>query len=254
MRPRIGSGAGCRQLRSTASRRRGSRHRRSAIRPGANVVDQGFHLGVEALLLLTQKQCPPAQLAQRGQRGEADNVIVAAPRFQRRTRSNQGDWGQVLESCPDFVGCGEAQVAHLVQDRDPLSRRRPASDSDHPDCLDLPGTRLGHAGRCPRQCGSGSGDRVDGVGLAGPMSGLSVRSVDLDDSNAFASQVSGDAGAVGAGPFDADQVDVTECGEPRNQFGGSRQWWCRTFRLRGLLRSGRRQQQRGSRGGCQCRP
>jgi len=48
------------------------------------------------------------------------------------------------------------------------------------------------------------------------MPGLSVGSVDLDDSEALAGQVSGDAGAVGAGALDADQVDVTERGEPRD--------------------------------------
>jgi hypothetical protein len=60
------------------------------------------------------------------------------------------------------------------------------------------------AGGLPRQRGAGGGDRVDRIGLVLGPAGAPVGPVDLDQVDAFASQVAGQAGAVGAGALHPD--------------------------------------------------
>ena len=75
------------------------------------------------------------------------------------------------------------------------------------------------AGCGSAQRSSSSGDGVDGVGLAVAASGLTVGSIDLDHRDAFAAQVSGEPGAIGAGAFDTDPVDGPETLQPGNELG-----------------------------------
>lgn len=94
------------------------------------------------------------------------------------------------------MGRAEHDVAQLVEDRDPLITSRAASDRDHPDRLDVAGPRLRQSGRRAGERGASSGDRVNSVGLAGPMTGLTVRAVNLDDIDALAGKVSSEAGPI----------------------------------------------------------
>jgi len=55
--------------------------------------------------------------------------------------------------------------------------------------------------------GPGGGFGVDGVGPAVSAAPLTVRAVHLDNRDAFAGQVAGQAGAVAAGALDADPSD-----------------------------------------------
>src|SRR6056297_1271646 len=56
-----------------------------------------------------------------------------------------------------------------------------------------------------------------GIPVAVPMTGLAIRSVDLDDVDAFAGEMSSEAGTIGAGALDTDQADLTEACQPGDQ-------------------------------------
>jgi hypothetical protein len=62
--------------------------------------------------------------------------------------------------------------------------------------------------------GSSGADGIFGIALASPASTLTVRAVDLDDPDAGLVEVAGETGAIAAGAFDADQLDVAERPEP----------------------------------------
>jgi hypothetical protein len=80
------------------------------------------------------------------------------------------------------------EVLHLDDGLDPRLARRDFGDDERSDGLGGPVTGLRVALRVPRQRRSSGLDRVQGVGLARVPSGLSVRSVDLDDVDSLASQ------------------------------------------------------------------
>jgi hypothetical protein len=89
--------------------------------------------------------------------------------------------------------------------------------SERPDGLHHAIARL----RCP---GSGTslnspsgGYRVGRVGLADLAASTAIRSVDLDDLQTLSGQMTGQAGAVGAGALNTDRDDIAVAGEPAKQ-------------------------------------
>ena len=56
-----------------------------------------------------------------------------------------------------------------------------------------------------------------GVGLALEPAALAVRAVDFDDADPLGLEMAGQPGTIGPGPFDADEVDGAEVGEPPQQ-------------------------------------
>ena len=56
-----------------------------------------------------------------------------------------------------------------------------------------------------------------GIGLTLAPPALSVGAVHFNDSNPFRLEVSGEPGAIGTGPFDADQLDGAEVAQPAHQ-------------------------------------
>ena len=124
-----------------------------------------------------------------------------------------------MEPGPDRLGGAQDQVTDLVQDFDAFIDCGSAGDHQHPDRFNVAVTMLCLAGCGSAQRSSSSGDGVDGVGLAVAASGLTVGSIDLDHSDAFAAQVSGEPGAVGACAFDTDAVDRPETLQPGNELG-----------------------------------
>jgi hypothetical protein len=56
-----------------------------------------------------------------------------------------------------------------------------------------------------------------GIGLAFEAPALAVGSVDFDDADTLGLEVSGQPGAIRAGPFDANQLDRTEVAQPAQQ-------------------------------------
>ena len=56
-----------------------------------------------------------------------------------------------------------------------------------------------------------------GVGLALAPSALALGAVDFDDADPLGLEVTGEPGAIGTRPFDADQLDRTEVAQPPQQ-------------------------------------
>ena len=81
---------------------------------------------------------------------------------------------------------------------------------------------LGLAGRGSGERSTRSCDRVDSVGLAVTAPGLAVGSIDLDHSDAFATQMSGEASAIGAGALDTNHLDRPEPLQPTDELGVAR--------------------------------
>jgi hypothetical protein len=124
-----------------------------------------------------------------------------------------------MEPGPDGFGGAQDEVTDLVQDLDAFIDCGSAGDHQHPDGFDVAVTMLRLAGCGSAQRGSRRCDGVDRVGLAVAVTGLTVWSIDLDHSDAFAAQVSAEPGAIGAGAFDTDAVDRPETLQPGNELG-----------------------------------
>jgi hypothetical protein len=62
-------------------------------------------------------------------------------------------------------------------------------------------------------------DRIEGIGLALTAAVLPVGAIDLDDPDTSCGDITGQSGAVAAGPFDADQGNGTEPAQPAQQAG-----------------------------------
>ena len=118
---------------------------------------------------------------------------------------------------PDGIGCGRDQVAHLVERLGPSLARRGPSHPQNPHGFDVSVPRLGLADGVAREGGTGGRDGVLGVGLALAPAALAIGAVDFDDTDAFGLEVTGQPGPIGTRPFDADQLDGAEVGEPPQQ-------------------------------------
>ena len=70
-----------------------------------------------------------------------------------------------------------------------------------------------------RLCGPGGLYGVEGVGLAGLAPGLAVLAVHFDDVDPGSSEMTGDAGPIGAGALHAHLGDLAECAQPGQEFG-----------------------------------
>ena len=81
----------------------------------------------------------------------------------------------------------------------------------------LPLPPLACAARSSRQHGACRLDRVELVGLAVAATLLPIRAINLDHGDARRREMTGQAGTVGAGPFDPDPLDRTERTQPRRQ-------------------------------------
>jgi hypothetical protein len=110
-------------------------------------------------------------------------------------------------------------VANLVQDGDPFIDRRATGDHQHPDRFDVAVTMLRLAGRRLRERGPCRSDRIDIIGLAVTVTGLTVRSIHLHDSDALATQMTREAGAIGASALDPDPLDRPEPSQPADELG-----------------------------------
>jgi hypothetical protein len=95
----------------------------------------------------------------------------------------------------------------------PLAARRP----QRPDRLDDAVASLGRGGRGPGQHRAGGGLGVDRIRLATLPAGAPVRPVDLHDRNPTVQQQPGQAGAIAAGAFDPDRLQVPVATQPAKQ-------------------------------------
>jgi hypothetical protein len=91
--------------------------------------------------------------------------------------------------------------------------RRP----QRPDGLHDAVASLGRCGGHTGQDGAGGGLGVDRVGLAALAAGASVWPVDLHHGDVLVQQVAGQAGAVAAGAFDPDRLQLPVPAQPAQQ-------------------------------------
>ncbi len=115
------------------------------------------------------------------------------------------------------LGGGRDQASHLVERLGPGFARRGPGDPENPHGLDVSVPGLGLAGGIAREGGPGGRDGVFGIGLALAPAALTVGPVDFDDADPFGPQVTSEPGAIGAGPFDTDQLDRAEVAQPPQQ-------------------------------------
>jgi TrwC relaxase len=160
-------------------------------------------------------QHPAAQDPQRGL-GGGHHRVRALPRrrAQRRRPGSQLLAGHALQTLPQLVRGGEAQMADLVESLDLGGAGRALGHHQRPDRLGVPVPGLGRAAGPAGQRGPGRLDGIQRVGLAGPAAGLAVGAVDLDYLHPCGPQVAGQPGSVGAGALHADPGHRPEPGQP----------------------------------------
>jgi hypothetical protein len=140
-----------------------------------------------------------------------------------------GDTAEVVaadaaQSVSQLVGRGEAEVADLVERRDPHRAGGAFRHDEGADGLDVAVAGLARALRSTGQRGPCCFHGVGGIRLAGAPASLAVGSIDLDHRDARGAQRSSEARPIGAGALDTDLVDGAEGEQPGEQLvvaGGS---------------------------------
>jgi hypothetical protein len=110
-------------------------------------------------------------------------------------------------------GC-ENQMPDLIQVLDADVATRTTGNQQHADRFHITVGRLGDPRGSTRQRRPSGFDRIEGVRLPTATSGLTVRSIDLDDREPAAAQMTSQAGPVSAGAFHTDTVNRSERRQP----------------------------------------
>ena len=150
--------------------------------------------------------------------GVGDDVGLAV-----RTKRRGGPCDMVsvdtAEAFSQVIGCGEAEVADLVQILDPDVATRATSDQQRPDRFHVTICGLRDSRRPARQRSPCRFDRVDRVGLADAAAHLAVGTIDLDHLDPAAAEMPSETGTVGTGAFHANSSDRPEPRDPVVQLG-----------------------------------
>ena len=121
------------------------------------------------------------------------------------------------EPGPQVIGAGQEQSPGLVDGPGALSGGAAPGDHQRPDRLHGTVPAFRRAAGPAGLRGPGRADRVQRIGFTLPAPVLPVRAVHLDDPDPGCGDVTGQSGAVAAGPFDADQGDGPEPAQPAQQ-------------------------------------
>nr|WP_230862863.1 hypothetical protein [Amycolatopsis camponoti] len=105
----------------------------------------------------------------------------------------------------------------LVGDLDPDPYCSSSRDPERADGLDVAVSVLRDSGRGAGQHGACCCFGIDRVGLAAGSPAPPVRAVDLDHPVPGLPGCAGQPGAVAAGAFDAEGVDMAQCAAPAQQ-------------------------------------
>ena len=130
---------------------------------------------------------------------------------------NEIGGGETLETAPDHVGGGVAELTHLVHSAQAPFSRRALCHEQHPDGLHVAVAGLWSTRRASRQDTTGRLDGVSGVGLSLLTTHLAVGPVDLDDFDAGALEEPGQPRAVGPGAFDTNLLHRAKATHPLEQ-------------------------------------
>jgi len=125
--------------------------------------------------------------------------------------------GEATELGSEVLGGGGDDGVHLVERPGAVLPGRELHQAKNPDGLDVSVPGLGFALGFSRQRRPGGGHGVQGIGLAPQASVLAVGTVDLDDGDGFAEQVTGESGARRSGALHPHLLDLSEAPEPRQQ-------------------------------------
>jgi hypothetical protein len=159
----------------------------------------------------------PSQLAQRDAGGVPGHV--AGPGPQRGEPGYQGGRGVPGEPGSQVIRAGQEQSPGLVDGPGAFSRGAAPGDHQGPDRLHRAVPALGGAAGPAGLRGPRGADRIEGIGLARPAPVLPVGATGLDDPDTSRGDITGQSGAVTAGPFDAGHGDGTEPAQPDWQAG-----------------------------------
>ena len=201
----------------------GDEERRSGVGPdaecgdqlGRGLIDQGLQDGVELGDLLFEGDGTPGEHP-KAELGERDDVALG-PGPIGRGSLEEVEHVEASELVSDGLGGGRNQTAHLVERLGPTLAGRCSGDAQNPHGFDVSVPGLGLAAGVAREGRPGSRDGILGIGLALEPAPLSIGTVDLDDPDLFTLETTGQAGAIGARPFDADQLDGAEVAQPAQQ-------------------------------------
>ncbi len=164
-------------------------------------------------------QHPKAEL------GERDDVALGSGPIGRGPLE-EVEHVEASELVSDGLGGSRDQTAHLVERLGPTFARRCSGDAQNPHGFDVSVPGLGLAAGVAREGRPGSRDGIFGIGLALAPAALAIGTIHLDDADPFVLKVTSEPGAIGAGPFDTDQLDRAEVAQPPQQllvsgFGGA---------------------------------
>ena len=182
---------------------------------GRGLFDQGLEDGVDLGDLLFEGDGSPGQHPQ-AELGERDDVAFGSGPIGRGPLEKVEDV-EASELVSDGLGGSRDQVAHLVERLGPTLPRRCSGNAQNPHGFDVSVPRLGLAAGVAREGGPGGRDGIFGIGLALAPAALAIGAVHLDDADPFVLKVTGEPGAIRAGPFDTDQLDGAEVAQPPQQ-------------------------------------
>ena len=107
-------------------------------------LHEGGELAVEAGVVGVDVDDAPAEGAH-GQLGGIHDGVTGRIGTQRSGLSGEGVDGDTTEAFPQLIGCGEAEVADLVEALDAHVASRAVGDEQRPDRLDVAIGGLRHA-------------------------------------------------------------------------------------------------------------
>ncbi len=125
--------------------------------------------------------------------------------------------GNPHKAFPQLIGSGVDKLTDLV---DRLGSRLACAAPRHhegADGFDIAVAGLGHPEGASGQGGPGRLNGVERIGLSLPRPLLAVGPVDFDHDEALSSEVTGEAGAIGACAFHPDQGDLSEGAHPATE-------------------------------------
>ena len=177
----------CRRRRRAGSRRCGCRRRRASSRLGAVACTSGASSRVEALGVGVDVDDAAAE-GVHGQLGGVHDGVTAAVGSQRRRGRERGLDGNATEPFPQLIGCGEAEMAELVEALDAHVAPGAVATSSARIASTLPSAVLAIPAARPDSAARAASTASMVSDLPCPAPRLTVRAIDLDHLDATAAK------------------------------------------------------------------
>lgn len=177
--------------------------------------DEGDDELVKAVDLIGEELGSSCQLAQGDPGGVADDLTGTGT--QRRQLGDQADGGMLDETGPDVVWASNHKGSGLVDRLGALASGAALGDHQGTDRFHGAVPALGGSSCPARQGSSGCAHRVEGIGLAGSATFLTIGAVDLDHLDTSGGEMASQAGSIATRPLHTNQHDGPETAQPREQ-------------------------------------